>query len=64
MKTKRLLGFAAMTLLLSSAAMAQNNGGIDEKMLNELKESYVPARTFTELASITFCSAFSAPAGT
>ena len=32
-----------MALLLSSAAMAQNNGGIDEKMLNELKESYIPA---------------------
>ena len=37
MNTKRFLCYAA-TLLLSTGALAQNNGGIDAAMLKELSE--------------------------
>ena len=39
MNTKRFLCYAA-TLLLSTGALAQNNGGIDAAMLKELIEQF------------------------
>ena len=51
MNTKRFLCYAA-TLLLSTGALAQNNGGIDAAMLKELSESYKPTTAEKALQNI------------
>ena len=52
MNKTRLFGCFAAALLLSAGATAQNNGGIDAQMLQELKESYAPTGAEKALQNI------------
>ena len=52
MNKTRLFGCFATALLLSAGATAQNNGGIDAQMLQELKESYAPTGAEKALQNI------------